>query len=319
MTLAQKYAYTVYRQESFSKAAQKLFISQPSLSEMVKKLENELGFLLFDRSNSPVKPTPQGYIYMKYLEEAFENERVVLGRIRSMSEHPKRELRIKGGGFLSRSILPLACGEFLRAHGDVDIMLDFGDRATALGVKGELEEERVNIALQYSYDPKQRTGVPLVEEQYFLAFTKDLPWASMFLPYAFDISDILSHKKIEPNKSIYDIVPEGMDIIIADLYVNDPKLEGYINKIPRSRCRVTQSRHRGVYYDLMLMGLGCIFVTDAVAMIERHRSQNVLFVPIDNKRTLHATYKKGRMLSGEEQDFISVLLDVCGNLKSKLL
>ena len=47
-----KYIYEVYREKSFSKAAQNLYISQPSLSARVKKVEKEIGFPLFDRSTT---------------------------------------------------------------------------------------------------------------------------------------------------------------------------------------------------------------------------------------------------------------------------
>ena len=48
------YVYEVYREKSFSRAARKLFVSQPALSAAVKKTENTLGVLLFDRSSSPL-------------------------------------------------------------------------------------------------------------------------------------------------------------------------------------------------------------------------------------------------------------------------
>lgn len=318
MNLAQKYAYTVYLEESFSKAAKKLFISQPSLSEMVKKLERELGFLIFDRSKNPLKLTPQGNLYMEYLEEAFENERVMLKRIQSISEAPSKELIIGGGSFLSRSILPLACGEFLKAYHDVNIKLDFSDTMPHGSMIDKLENNRVNIAIKYSYNPKQMVGIQLLEEQFFLAFTRDCPGAKIFEPYAMDIDGVIGGETFRVDKSLYDTVPNEMHILLRDLYLNDPKLESYINKIPYSHCRVINTRHRGVYYDLMLMGIGSIFVTDMIASIERHRSRNVLFVPIDNKRTLNAVYKKGRILEHVESAFISILSDICSQPKSKL-
>ena len=45
-----RYVYEVYRERSFSRAAQKLYISQPSLSLMIKKAEERVGSPLFDRS-----------------------------------------------------------------------------------------------------------------------------------------------------------------------------------------------------------------------------------------------------------------------------
>lgn len=318
MNLAQKYAYTVYREESFSKAAKKLFISQPSLSGMVKKLENELGFVIFDRSKNPLKLTPQGMLYMEYLEEAFENERVVLRRIQSLSQTPSKELIIGGGGFISRSILPLACGEFLKAYPDVNVKLDLSDTAPSGNTMNMLENNRMNFALMYTYNPKQMVGIPLIEEYSFLAFTRECPGAALFEPYAMDIDGVIEGDKFTVDKSLYNTIPEEMHIIINDFRISNPELERYINKMPRSHCRVTNSRHRGIYYDLMLMGLGSIFVTDLIASIERHRSRNVLFVPIDNKRTLNAVYKKGRILGDEESAFISILSDICSQPKSKL-
>ena len=45
-----EYVYEVYKQKSFSKAAAKLYISQPSLSANVKRIEKKVGYPLFDRS-----------------------------------------------------------------------------------------------------------------------------------------------------------------------------------------------------------------------------------------------------------------------------
>ena len=45
-----EYIYEVYKEKSFSKAAAALFISQPSLSANVKRVENRIGYPIFDRS-----------------------------------------------------------------------------------------------------------------------------------------------------------------------------------------------------------------------------------------------------------------------------
>lgn len=48
-----EYVYQVYKDKSFSKAAANLFISQPSLSANVKRVEKKVGFPIFDRSTKP--------------------------------------------------------------------------------------------------------------------------------------------------------------------------------------------------------------------------------------------------------------------------
>ena len=54
MELAERYAYTVYTEKSFTAAAKALYISQPGLSAMITKLEKKLGFVIFDRSTIPL-------------------------------------------------------------------------------------------------------------------------------------------------------------------------------------------------------------------------------------------------------------------------
>ena len=55
-----EYVYAVYEEKSFSKAAQKLYITQPALSTAIKKVEKKIGTPIFDRSTSPIGLTPGG-------------------------------------------------------------------------------------------------------------------------------------------------------------------------------------------------------------------------------------------------------------------
>ena len=64
-----RYVYEIYRQKSFSKAAQALFITQPALSIAIGKLEASLGMPLFDRSTRPISLTPAGRIYLQTIEQ----------------------------------------------------------------------------------------------------------------------------------------------------------------------------------------------------------------------------------------------------------
>ena len=65
MTLRQlEYLIEVAEHGSISLAARKLIISQPSLSQCIKNLENELGATLFDRNSVPMVPTKAGEIVL---------------------------------------------------------------------------------------------------------------------------------------------------------------------------------------------------------------------------------------------------------------
>ena len=63
------YILEIAKQGSIGKAAKKLYMSQPNLSMSIRMLEEELGFKIFDRSNSGVELTAKGMELLQYGEE----------------------------------------------------------------------------------------------------------------------------------------------------------------------------------------------------------------------------------------------------------
>ena len=73
MTLAQlKYVITVAETKSMNEAAKQLFLSQPSLSETIKELEQEIGLQIFLRSNRSIVITPEGEEFLGYARQVTE-------------------------------------------------------------------------------------------------------------------------------------------------------------------------------------------------------------------------------------------------------
>jgi LysR family hydrogen peroxide-inducible transcriptional activator len=80
MTLTElRYIVTLSQERHFGRAAEKCFVSQPTLSVAVKKLEGELNVTLFERSKSSVTPTPMG-------EKIIEQAQKVLAEARTIEE-----------------------------------------------------------------------------------------------------------------------------------------------------------------------------------------------------------------------------------------
>jgi DNA-binding transcriptional LysR family regulator len=81
MTLQQlKYVIEVARSQSINKAAQRLFISQPSLSSALKELEEEIGITIFIRSNKGILPTPEGSEFLGYARQVVEQTELLENR-----------------------------------------------------------------------------------------------------------------------------------------------------------------------------------------------------------------------------------------------
>ena len=64
-----KYFQTVAKEGSFTKAAEKLSMSQPPLSRQIKDLENELGVMLFRRKYRGLELTKEGEMFLAYADE----------------------------------------------------------------------------------------------------------------------------------------------------------------------------------------------------------------------------------------------------------
>ena len=106
-----RYVYEIYRQKSFSKAAQALFITQPALSIAISKLEASLGMPLFDRSTRPISLTPAGRIYLQTIEKTRALEQDLRHQLDDIRALRTGTITIGSSHFINACILP----EILRA------------------------------------------------------------------------------------------------------------------------------------------------------------------------------------------------------------
>ena len=79
-----KYVIEVSRSRSISKAAQNLFISQPSLSNAIKELENEIGIAIFLRTNKGIILTTEGTEFLGYARQVVEQAALLENRYSNM-------------------------------------------------------------------------------------------------------------------------------------------------------------------------------------------------------------------------------------------
>ena len=91
MTLQQiKYVVKIVECASISEAAKRLFISQPSLSNAVKELENELGIEIFSRSSLGISLSPEGAEFLSYARQVLEQAELLEQRYKQ--KKPLRQL-----------------------------------------------------------------------------------------------------------------------------------------------------------------------------------------------------------------------------------
>lgn len=95
MTLQQlRYVIEVAKQRSISKAAHRLFISQPSLSNSIKELENELGIAIFSRTNKGIVITSEGSEFLGYARQVIEQTDLLENRYANATQSPQQHFSV---------------------------------------------------------------------------------------------------------------------------------------------------------------------------------------------------------------------------------
>lgn len=106
------YVYIVAREGSVKSASEKLYVSQPTISDQIRLLEEYFNCQLFERKNRGLHLTKEGQLAVKYAEEIFSLANEVTSRLRNKMEIPKRSVdigitRLMSSYFLYDSITPL--------------------------------------------------------------------------------------------------------------------------------------------------------------------------------------------------------------------
>lgn len=107
-----EYVYAVYQERSFSRAAQKLFISQPALSAKVKRVEERVGAALFDRSTNPVQLTPAGEYYIQAVEKVMLAEEELREQLSRLADRRSGSITVGGSAYFCSYVLPQLAADF---------------------------------------------------------------------------------------------------------------------------------------------------------------------------------------------------------------
>jgi LysR family carnitine catabolism transcriptional activator len=109
--------------DSFSAAAQGLKISQPSLSESIRRIEQELGTRLFDRTTRSIELTEDGRHTVTVAREIVRDFKRAMSRLASRGQDTQGRIAIATLPSIACAILPTALAAFRRQHAGIEIAL----------------------------------------------------------------------------------------------------------------------------------------------------------------------------------------------------
>jgi DNA-binding transcriptional LysR family regulator len=160
---------------SFSRAGEALFLTQPTVSEHIRALEEELGVQLLDRLGRGTTPTRAGELLLGYARRM-----LALGREarQAMDQFQGRligELVVGGSTIPGEYVLPGLVGRFKRKYPEISICLLIGGSRQ---VSAWVEENRVEVGV-VGAPPGARSlqASPLMADELVMVMSADHPWA----------------------------------------------------------------------------------------------------------------------------------------------
>lgn len=118
-----KYFITVAEELHFGKAAKRLNISQPPLSQQIKKLENNLGVLLFNRTKRKVELTEVGNLFLQDAYKILEQIETSTNKVEQYTQGEIGELNLGYSSYCIFDVLPMVLKEFYQGYPNVKVNL----------------------------------------------------------------------------------------------------------------------------------------------------------------------------------------------------
>jgi DNA-binding transcriptional LysR family regulator len=118
----------VSRLRSFSRAAEKLMVTQPAISAQIRTLENEVGARLFDRDGGKVTFTAAGKVFEPFAEHCLQCHNHIMVTVGELHRTPRGEISVSANEATSLYVLPAVFAQFKRQYTRVGLSIVRADR-----------------------------------------------------------------------------------------------------------------------------------------------------------------------------------------------
>jgi len=139
-----EYVIAVHEQKQFSRAAESCHITQATLSSMIKKLEEEMGVVLFDRSRKPVVTTEEGLRFVVKAREILALQSEIYQLNSTDTEELTGVLKLGIIPTVANSLLPLVLPEIMTQHPELKLEIT---EITTEEIKDQLKADRIDAGI----------------------------------------------------------------------------------------------------------------------------------------------------------------------------
>ena len=316
-----KHVLAVVEHGTFSTAAKKLFISQPSLSESIINLERSLGVILFDRSSYPVRLTPAGELYVKTASQIIDLGKSLQRELGDIGERPQGRLSVGSSQFVTTYIMAHILTSLREKFPKIQVSLveNLGKEREEATLKGTIDLF-FTTSLERS---EQLEYVTAMHERILLALP---PMHPLNLPDARARQEQIILPAIKARRYPLESMPEEQDFPHIDLgSLRDDNFVMLrssltLHKLALKMCRecgftpniLLESQSIDATRSMAIAGLGCSFIPETLIRYSDYFRHPIYyqihpFLPV---RTLEIAFRKNRYRSRAMQEFIKTTHEV---------
>lgn len=286
-----QYAVQLAEDRNFSRAAEKLHIAQPSLSQQIAKLEKELGVQLFRRDTSSVQLTNAGTIFVDKAQKVLDMLDQLQSEMDDIAQMRSGKLVIGSLPITGSHVLPHVLPVYRARYPNIDIVLieDTSTNLEMLTAKGQADVSLLSLPLQ----EKSLTYQSVINERIRLAVPPQHQLAQQ-------PSGTIDIKALAAEPFIILKRGQGFRQITIDLC----ERAGFTPNI------VFESSNIETVQSLVATGMGVAFVPEMVSRATWSEFTPVYIDLADQPmRTLVVAYRQGRYVSKAAEAFIDILIN----------
>lgn len=301
-----EYFLKIVEYKSISQAADHLFVSQPSLTKYLQRLENTVGARLLDRSHSPLTLTAAGEAFYTYVLNIQQAEKKLTKQIYEIQNCGRDRINIGMALWRANVLLPEFLPYFFQKYPLIEVNLVEGPAsATEEAIQNDtIDFGIMNLPINY-----ENVNYETISDEYIL---------------------LVGSRNNPKIKKIMDESPKGQFIHIdlkemcqEPFILTQPNqhITNYVNRmLSRNELELNctfRTANVATAVNLAAANLGFTFVPELGTKCKSFPANDVALFTVDNpplRCTLAAVYKKSRYLSTAARLFITELKDFCSRL-----
>lgn len=161
---------------SFTRAGEKLYVSQSAISRQIKLLEEELGDQIFKRIHKKIYLTPTGEVLLQYTRKIFNEFRLMTSEISDLTHLRRGSLRMAGGMSVCTYLFPHLLKEYQKRYPNIELTIFTGTNDEMLRLLRSNQADMALLSLPFTDEDLEIR--PALTEEMVLVMERKHPLAS---------------------------------------------------------------------------------------------------------------------------------------------